>query len=357
MSISLLVGISVLTMAVSFLPGAAAVTCNPVPHGPVLIQSDRDFTAKNGVVSGSGTSANPFLFSNLQVTDLSPGFALKVDNSKGKITKFFNIQCVQSNFMGPAPSGSIVVWIVNIHTATTISQVDSNSGRADGSVGIRIDSSSNIVLDNESINKFGFDGVQLNASDHITVIESKLKATHNGLTIKQGSHDITVGQTCDLSASSGTCNEFTYDDGWGLQVDDSYNITVQYTKNNADDTGGVLLNGSATHNVQLTNIQATGTGPVCPASIGSVPTGQFVDYIAGFAIINGAHDINLKSSTVNANTHFSLENGGDGKYLNPCTGLVQTITPVTPPGGANLDVNGNCYANEFGFTPVPTKVC
>ncbi len=349
--------LSVLTVAVAFLPGAAAVACNPVPHGPILVRSDRDFTAANGVVSGSGTSTDPFLFNNLQLNDLTPGFGLKVDNSKGTITKFFNIQCIQSSFNDAPPNGSILVWLVNVHTTTTISQVAANSGRVAGSVAIRVESSSSITLDSESINKFASDGIDLLSSDHITVTNSKSKSTTFGVLV-QDSHDITIGQAgCNLGSGMG-CNEFTYDDGWGVRVVNSYNVTIIGTKGNANDTGGFLLDGSGTYNVKITDSQADGTGDICPASNGKVPTGERVDYMAGLAIINGAHDINVKNSTFSGNTHFSMENGGDTMYFNACTGFFEVIQKKgTPGGGANLDVNGNCYFNEFGFTPVPTENC
>ena len=74
------------------------------------------------------------------------------------------------------------------------------------------------------------------------------------------------------------------------------------------------------------------------------------DIISGIAIINGAHDINVKDYTIQGDAHYDIMNGGDGKYLNRCTGLVENLS-ITPPGGANLDMNGNCYSTQFGFDP------
>ncbi|TLZ79503.1 MAG: hypothetical protein E6K07_03595, partial [Methanobacteriota archaeon] len=100
---------------------AAAAGCTPAHHGPILIQADSDFTHANGVVSGSGTAADPYLFANLQLKDLNPGYGLKVDNSKGKITKLFNIDCVQSNWTNAPPNGATLIWIVKVRAVTTIS--------------------------------------------------------------------------------------------------------------------------------------------------------------------------------------------------------------------------------------------
>ncbi len=348
----LIVGVSVLAFAISALPPASAAMCNEMAHGPVLIKADKDFTAANGVVSGSGTSSNPYLIANLMLNDLTPGFGLKVDNSRGAITKFFNVQCIQSSFTDSAPSGSVLIWLVNIHTTTTISDSSTNSGRAGGSVAVRLDSSSSVTLNNLSINKFGSDGIQVNSSDHITIINTKSKATGQGVDV-ENSHDLTIGQACTLSSGAG-CNEFTYDDGRGLVVGNSFNIQVISTITTADDTGGILLDGSGTYGVTLTNGDAHGNGPICPAG---TPTGLRVDTIGGIAVTNGAHDITVRGYTITGNTHFDILNGGDGKYPNPCTGLTETLKKQTPPGGANLDFNGNCYTTQFGFSPVPTSTC
>ncbi len=298
-----------LALSVAVVPAASA-SCAPAHHGPVLIQRDSDFTHANGVVSGSGTAADPYLFANLQLKDLSPGYGLKVDNSKGKVTKFFNIDCVQSNWTNAPPNGA----------------------------------------------KFGSNGVQVTASDHITVVRSKLKAMGNGLAIVD-SHDLTIGQSCTLVNGNG-CNEFTYDNGRGIFVHESFNVLVVYTITTADDTGGILLDGSGTYNVTLRNGKATADGPICE---GGVPTGEVVDTIAGIAVTNGAHDIAVHDYTINANGDgfggfFDIMNGGNGGWLNPCT-LENTTFRETPPGGPNLDFSGNCYHFEFGFDPVPAPAC
>lgn len=347
-----LMALSVLTVAVAFLPGAAAVACNPVPHGPILIKNDADFTAANGVVSGTGTSSNPFVISSLLLNDFGPGFGLKVDNSKGTITKFFNVTCSASNPTTIPSGGSSYLWLVSVHTATTISSVTLNTQDALGVTGVRLESSGNVVLDGLDLNRVQSDDVAIILSDHITVINSKLKGDGNGVLVKD-SHDIQIGQPCNLAGSN--CNEFTYDDKWGVRIVNSFNVNIVGTKANANDTGGYLLDGAGTHNVVITGSQADGTGDICNAR---GITGERVDYMAGLAIINGAHDISVKGSTFQGNTHFSMENGGDTMWFNACTGFFEVIQKKgTPGGGANLDVNGNCYFNQFGFKPVPTKVC
>lgn len=352
-SIGLLLFVSLL--AVSVIP-AVAVTCNPVPHVAVLITKDSDFTAANGVVSGSGTSTDPFLIKNLQINDLSLGFGIKVDNSGGGITKFFNIQCIQSNFATTPSTGSTYIWIVNIHTATLISDITGNSQDALGVVGVKLISSSSITLDSLSLNRIGSDGLSVDSSDHITILHSKLKADGFGFTLTN-SHDITVGSVCNLNSAAGNCNEFTYDDKKGINILNSHDVLVQYTKTDADDGGAILLSGSGTYNVQFMHGTATGNGPICRTVNGvREQTGVKDDTISGIAIINGAHDITVRDYQIVGNTHFDIMNGGDGKLPDICNGGFINVPP-SPPGGANLDLNGNCYGQQFGFNPPPTKNC
>lgn len=354
-ALAAVVGLSMWLIAVGVAPTVFAGECNGASHGPVLIASNADFTAANGVVSGTGTSSNPYLVANMAIDDMSLGYALKIDNSAGTVTKWFNVACISSNWKTSTASGGIVVWIVNIHTTTTVSMVLSNSGELPNSNGIRIQSSSNIVLNDESFNKMGGDGIALVGSDHITVIDSKSKAANNGLYITN-SHEITVGQTCSVGGGQG-CDEFTYDDNRGIQVQDSYNVQVVDTMTSADDTGGILLSGSGTYNVYLTGGEATANGPICHSGTAS---GYVSDTITGIAIVNGAHDITVQGYTMQANGdggggYFDIMDGGKGLYLNPCGGLV-TLSP-TPPGGTNLVFINDCYSFEFGFPAAPPSSC
>ena len=349
--------VSMLIAGVGFmLPSAAAGACSGTPHSPILIRTDSDFTAANGVASGSGTPSDPYMIANLAINDMTKGYALKIDNSGAKISKSFGVSCLTSNWKRSAPGGGTVLWILNVHTATTITSVISNSGELPNSNGIRLDSSSNFLLTDESFNKMGGDGITLVASDHITVINSKSKAASNGLLIVN-SQDITVGQTCSVGGGQG-CDEFTYDDGRGILIQNSHDVQVTDTMTSADDSGGILLDGPNTYNVLLTGGEATANGPICHSGIA---TGYVTDTITGIAFTNGAHDITVKDYTVQANGDgaggfFDLMDGGNGQYLSPCGGPIITMKP-TAPGGASLLFVNVCYHFEFGFSPAPPSSC
>ncbi len=351
-----LMGLSMFVIAIGFLPSASAGECNGALHAPILISSDADFTTANGVVSGSGTAGDPYLIANWAINDMSSGYGLKIDNSAGGITRYFAVTCVSSNWKVATPSGGYVVWIVNVHTPTTISLVLSNSGELPNSGGLRVESSSQILLNNESFNKMGGDGILVLGSDHVTVIDTKSKAAGEGLHIVD-SHDIVVGQACSVGGGQG-CDEFTYDDDRGLLVQDSYNLQVIDTMTSSDDSGGIVLSGSGTYNVQLAGGEATADGGICHAGVAS---SRVSDTITGLAVVNGAHDITVQNYTMQANGdggggYFDIMNGGKGLYLDPCTKQLITL-PATPVGGGNIVFLNVCYRFEFGFTPAPPSSC
>lgn len=350
-----IVGLLTVVGAMGLVPRVAAGACKGSQHSAILIASNADFTAANGVVSGTGTPSDPFVIANLAITDLSAGYAIKVDNSAGTITKSFNVTCVSVNWKTVAPGGGTAVWILDVHTPTTISLIMSNSGEIPNSNGIVLQSSSNIVLNDVSFNKMGGDGIAVLGSDHITVLDSKSKAAGDGLHLVD-SHDITVGQACNVGGGSG-CDEFTYDDNRGIEIRDSYNIQVIDTMTSSDDSGGMLISGSGTYNVLLTGGMATADGPICHAGQAS---GYVSDTITGIAIVDGAHDITVRGYTIQANGdgglgYFDIMDGGKGVYLSPCGGLV--TLPVTPLGGANLVFVDTCYRFEYGFVPAPPSSC
>ncbi|HEX3036557.1 MAG TPA: right-handed parallel beta-helix repeat-containing protein, partial [Thermodesulfobacteriota bacterium] len=282
----------VLSLAITYGPLASVAKGNPALHSSILITSDEDFTPANGVVSGTGTAENPYLINNLTINDLSPGYGIKVDNSQGTITKYFNIQRIHSNFstLPTTGTGANLVWLVNIHTETTISNVSGNAKNAEGTVGVALENSSNITLENLSLNRIGGNGVEIaspypefDPSHDITIMHSKIKAELSGLLLSN-SHDITVSS-----------NELTYNCYNGLTILDSYNILVKYTKTNANDTGGILVSGSKSYNINLCDGVSSGNGPLCRTESGiKTTTGEEVDTVGGIAIVNGASDIKVE---------------------------------------------------------------
>lgn len=335
---------------------ASAVSCDTRPHAPVLITKNSDFTADNGVISDSecGTTADdPCLISGLQINDLCPndlgpcGFGVKVDNSTGEINKFFNIQCIHSNFKKTPGDGATLIWIEDIDTSTRISDISGNpeSGNRNGapSTGVKLINDSYFTLANLELNRIGGDGIFIDSSHDITIVNSKAKAMGFGLNLKNSDH-ITVGS----DPVSGGCTEyieFTYNEKKGINIENSHDITVQCTTTSANDGGGIQLSGEGTYNVCLKYGTASGNGPICRTEDRKrVQTGVQDDTISGIGIFNGAGgDITITDYVIRANTHFDIMNGGDGKLPNVCNVLCEggefCDVSVSPPGDEDEVVN------------------
>src|SRR5262249_60681452 len=88
--------------------------------------------------------------------------------------------------------------------------------------GVDLDSSSSVSLDQLNLNKMPGNALFLNGSSHITLSNSKLKATadgqvpHNadGLYALNSAY-LSIGGVAACPKSQ-TCNTFDYDAGWGV---------------------------------------------------------------------------------------------------------------------------------------------
>ena len=67
------------------------VLADRVEHAPIVIRSDADFTAENGVVSGSGTVDDPYIISGWKIDDVGASFGILVQD----VTASFVIEDVE----------------------------------------------------------------------------------------------------------------------------------------------------------------------------------------------------------------------------------------------------------------------
>lgn len=62
------------------LTGGMAVA-ERIPHAPIIIRSDRDFTAENGVVAGSGTLADPYLIAGWDIDEIGADHSILIEGT------------------------------------------------------------------------------------------------------------------------------------------------------------------------------------------------------------------------------------------------------------------------------------
>lgn len=154
---------------------------------------------------------------------------------------------------------------------------------------------------------------------------------------------------------SQACNTFDYDSGWGIYVQDSTFVNISHASNNADDTGGYVLDNSSHVDLGFSNAQ--GGGPICITKNGlKESTGYVSDLQGGLLLVNGSSNDSIHDSSFAANTGISIGSGGNGFFVNPCTNSNQPFMPVEAPMGSGNTFVNDCYSsNDFGLPPNPCK--
>ncbi len=168
----------------------------------VIIKRDADFTSCGCVSGGSGTKTSPYIMSGLTITtQTAPG--ILVDNSLGKITKYFDIaESTVTGGSGPATDYPGVEFI----RVNGLGEITGSANTFNGNqYGIYLLNSYNILIDGVSdsngatINNNGVDGIAIVGGGSNTV--SNLQVNHNGIGIPESFLEGGVG--IRLSSTSG----------------------------------------------------------------------------------------------------------------------------------------------------------
>lgn len=363
-----LLAVSLITMATAiFAIPAAPALAGVSGHAAITITSDAGFSACGCVTSGNGTAANPYVIGPWSIGAPSggtSGWSVKIDNSSGGITKYFNIFGISSTY-NDTNSTDPTIWLVDVSTPTSITgnSPDPTAGNELG-IGIELDNSANISIDGVNYNKGNGTGIYINGSTNVSVNNSKLKATcvicspHTGDGIYAvNSSNLQIGTGADCP-NSGPCNDLTYEDGFGVWLVNTHDVVINQTTTDANDTGGYVLDGSNTYHVTLENSTSNGTGNICITFNGQkVNTGYLSDLQGGLHIINGAHDNTIMTDSFTGNTGLSVGSGGNGFYDNICTGNAnQPFSPVEAPMGSGNTFSNLCYSTT-DIATLPPSTC
>src|SRR5215472_6522029 len=103
----LLVVLSPLTLAVLFAFPATPALAGMGQHAAITITSNADFSTCGCVTGGDGTAANPFIIGPWSIgapSSGTSGWSVKIDNSGGKITDYFNTFGISSTYNDTNPT-------------------------------------------------------------------------------------------------------------------------------------------------------------------------------------------------------------------------------------------------------------
>jgi hypothetical protein len=357
----LLVLLSTLTAGVLFALPAVPGSAGTGGHAAITITSNADFGTCGCVTSGNGTAARPFVIGPWAIGAPSTGgWSVKVDNS-GAITDYFNIAGISSTYNDTTTTDP-TIWLVGVTTPTTISGASGNGL----SIGIRLDNSSNISIDGVSYNKGNGTGVYISGSSNVSINNSKFKATCNICTPHTGDGIYAVNSSgLNIGTGAGCprntpCNDVTYDDGFGIYLQDTHDVVINQATADANDTGGYVLDGTGTYNVTLENSGSQGGGSICHTYLGQkLNTGYTTDLQGGLHLINGTHDDTIANDTFANNTTMDIASGGNGFFYNACGGGDQPWTgTVEGAMGQNVTFSKICYHSTSGVMPgLPPSTC
>ena len=370
---SLLVIVPALAVGVLFaLPARSSLATTAGSHAAITITSNAGFTRCACVTSGDGSAAHPYVIGPWSINAPSGGtrgWSVKVDNSTGAITDYFNIFGISSTYNDTNPTDP-AIWLVDVKTPTRISgtSADPTSGN-DLGIGIELVYSANISVDNVDYNKGNGTGAYINHSSNVSIDNAKFKATcslcapHVGdgiYAVNSTNVQVGTGSDCPTSASV-PCVDVTYDDGMGVWFHNSNNSVIDRTSASANDTGGYVLDGSGSHNDTVENSTSSGTGNICFTFNGQkVNSGYHNDLQGGLHLINGAHNNTIRGDTFRSKTGLDISSGGNiikgvDSFYDACQAAyvpyTQTPTPVM--GSGNTFAN-NCYGStDIASLPAP----
>ena len=155
--------------AVVLLAGHASA--DRVPHAPIYISGDGGFTPANGVVSGSGSAADPFVIEEYTISiPFNSGVYIE-DTSDYYVLRNVTV-------LGQRRAGSTGIYLTN-STHGLIECVVVNATET----GIRVDSSSALVIDNCTVS-YGTAGAILVDCDSVVVRDVAATAFAYGIRLQ-----------------------------------------------------------------------------------------------------------------------------------------------------------------------------
>jgi parallel beta-helix repeat protein len=272
-------------------------------HGPIRIHYDEDFTSANGVVSGSGTQADPYIIQgwtiNASASDTFSWPYINAGIAVGSTTKYFMVRdCLVDN----ATNYGCAVSLSSTNNGTI-----QNCTLSDSGTGILTIGCANIVLSGNTIENCD-DGISngSSSSDGITISGNTITGcTGTGIDFHYLTNSSATGNTVSNNAEgiyissiwSGGCtisNNTVQGNTWdGVYTDDdSTGVTI--TANNITNNGGTGLGIYGSSNAVTYN-----------TSSGNGGMGIRVDFTSG--------GYTASSNTIDHNT--ASGNAWDGIYV------------------------------------------
>ncbi len=173
--------------AVLLLVGIASA--DQVPHAPIAIDGDASFTSSNGVVSGSGTDADPYVIEGWTISGSSAD-GVRIQNTYAHFILSHII------VYGPGAPGGYGIWMNTVEDA-----VIDNITIVDMAYGVHLANSRRTILENITVSN-GTTGIDLFMCYDCFLKSVSASAFRDGIIIRQC-------ENCDLKGCAGVdCSRF-----------------------------------------------------------------------------------------------------------------------------------------------------
>jgi len=334
----------VLTLAVVSIMTDGSVQATS--RGPILIQGDNDFTSANGVVSGSGSSSDPYIISGWEI-DHNSTPAVKVEDT----TKHFSLRGLTLTCTDEG-STTETIWLERVENATLLDLTILNPTASDGF--IRGNSAGTILIKNITTDPPG--RFQVTKVDRLTVVDASM-------------YDIDVSLVTEVTLMR------LFFDGYGISVSGTENLNV-HKCNSSNNSVGLSISTVTRGNVtDCTFMDNNGADLDLWNRIGTPGDFKFRRVKMGPHGLNarGYYDIDT-SNTVDGKsvyylinrTGMRLDSGVGQVYMKGCWNIVvANLTLTTTYSGItgedlractfeNLTLRG---AREFGMDLTGLKGC
>ncbi|MCX8173099.1 MAG: right-handed parallel beta-helix repeat-containing protein [Thermoplasmata archaeon] len=198
--------------------GEVVVPKNLTPHSPIHISSDADFNASNGVSGGSGTAADPYIISDLEIDAQGGAFGIYVEftNAHFRIvncTVYNATKCVISPYgcgiaFNSVSNGTITsctvyankyngIWV----RGSTLVNISGNYVHHNTQNGVLIANSDGILVTGNNVVDNGEAGILLQNALNITVTNNTL--SKNDIQISGDAANYWAAHTIDSNLVNG----------------------------------------------------------------------------------------------------------------------------------------------------------
>jgi len=323
--------------------GISSAPGNNVPlltsHAPIRINSNADFTSANGVSSGSGTQADPYIIENYEINGTNYGYCIYIGNTT---VHFIVRNCSLHDASG---NSGTYFWNSGLYLYNVRGGILENNTASNNQIGIYLDSSSNNTITNNTASSNNWEGIFLFSSSTNRITNNTANwNTYNGIDVWSSSSNTITNNNAsnneggiDLFSSSNNNTirnnnaSNNYDGVW--LYDSSSNTITNNTANSNNNRGielewfsssntitnntasnnrreGMYLNSSSTNNMIANNTANSndGDGIYLNSSDRNTITNNN-------ASSNSDNGIYLNSSSNNTITNNTASNNYDGIFL------------------------------------------